>query len=145
MAQRRTDRKSASNLSTKQIETLRERLEAERRRLLERAEETDEREEGISLDEAEDMVDRAGDSWGKEGIFAERQAEREQLLRVEEALARLDKGTYGLCFYCGEPIPFARLEAVPAARYCAEHQEQLEQGRIDEDHPEDWPTGGTLR
>jgi DnaK suppressor protein len=140
MAERSTTRSPGSQLSRKQIGALRDLLEAERRRLLERYEDTDEREEEISLDEAEDMVDRAEDSWDKEELYAERQQERRQLLRVEEALERLDKDTYGLCFYCGEPIPYKRLEAVPATRYCAEHQEQLEQGKIDEAHPHDWPT-----
>jgi RNA polymerase-binding protein DksA len=140
MAERSTTRSTGSHLSQKRIDALRDRLEAERRQLLERYEDTDEREEEISLDEAEDMVDRAEDSWDKEELYAERQQERQRLLRVEEALARLEKGSYGVCFYCGEPIPYQRLEAVPATRYCAEHQEQLEQGKIDEAHPHDWPT-----
>ncbi len=131
---------STRHLSERQIETLRGRLETERRRLLERYEETDEREGEISFGEAEDMVDRAEESWDKEELFAAREEERQELLRVEEALGRLGKGSYGLCFYCGEPIAFARLESVPAARFCAEHQEQVEQGKIDETRPYDWPT-----
>ena len=41
------------------------------------------------------------------------------LQQVEQALARLEDGTYGLCERCGHPIPLERLEAVPAATYCA--------------------------
>ena len=37
---------------------------------------------------------------------------------VNEALAKFDKGTYGLCEGCGQPIAPARLEAKPAARLC---------------------------
>jgi DnaK suppressor protein len=37
---------------------------------------------------------------------------------VELALAKMDAGTYGTCESCGEPIPPARLEAMPAARRC---------------------------
>jgi len=128
------------HLNERQIETLRERLESERRRLLERSAEAEEREDEIPVGEAEDMVDRAEESWDKQELFAAREEERQELLRVEEALGRLSKGSYGLCFYCGEPIPFARLESVPATRFCAEHQEQLEQGKIDETRPFDWPT-----
>jgi RNA polymerase-binding transcription factor DksA len=40
---------------------------------------------------------------------------------VERALGKLEEGTYGLCEDCGEPIAFARLEAMPAARFCIEH------------------------
>lgn len=42
----------------------------------------------------------------------------ETLRDHEDALAKFDDGTYGRCESCGEPIPEARLEAMPAARYC---------------------------
>jgi len=42
----------------------------------------------------------------------------ENLHDVEDALAKLDAGTYGQCEDCGSTIAAARLEAVPAARYC---------------------------
>ncbi len=40
---------------------------------------------------------------------------------VEEALQRIEKGLYGTCEVCQEPIPFDRLEANPAAKTCVEH------------------------
>jgi len=43
---------------------------------------------------------------------------RETLQEIEDALAKFDAGTYGRCESCGEPIPEARLEAMPAARLC---------------------------
>ena len=43
---------------------------------------------------------------------------RESLAKVEDALRRLDEGTYGDCERCHEPIPSARLEAMPDARRC---------------------------
>lgn len=43
---------------------------------------------------------------------------REQLDDVEFALQRLDEGTYGTCANCGAEIADARLEAMPAARFC---------------------------
>lgn len=46
---------------------------------------------------------------------------RDQLDAVEQALVKLDEGTYGLCERCQQPIPAARLEAVPASRFCIEH------------------------
>lgn len=36
-----------------------------------------------------------------------------------DALARIDEGDYGICAVCGEPIPVARLEAMPETRHCA--------------------------
>jgi RNA polymerase-binding protein DksA len=43
---------------------------------------------------------------------------RERLSEVDEALARMDEGTYGTCVDCGEPIPEARLEARPLSIRC---------------------------
>ncbi len=45
---------------------------------------------------------------------------------VEHALRRLDEGTYGTCEIDGKPIPEARLEVMPAARLCLEHQAEAE-------------------
>jgi DnaK suppressor protein len=37
---------------------------------------------------------------------------------IEEALARVKAGTYGVCAYCNQPIPKVRLEAIPRTRLC---------------------------
>jgi len=51
-----------------------------------------------------------------------------ELADVEHALQRLDDGTYGTCEVDGRPIPEERLEALPAARFCLEHQAEAEHG-----------------
>ncbi|MDY0251057.1 MAG: TraR/DksA family transcriptional regulator [Pseudomonas sp.] len=43
---------------------------------------------------------------------------RTSVNEVQQALARLDAGTYGECEKCGEPISAARLEALPSAAFC---------------------------
>jgi RNA polymerase-binding transcription factor DksA len=45
----------------------------------------------------------------------------EQLREVDRALAKLDDGTYGQCEVCGNQIGEARLEAMPATRFCIDH------------------------
>jgi len=45
-----------------------------------------------------------------------------QLRLVEEALARIDAGTYGTCIRCGREIPSERLEALPWAAHCIDCQ-----------------------
>jgi RNA polymerase-binding transcription factor DksA len=55
-------------------------------------------------------------------------AERE-LLELEAAVKRVDLGSYGNCEACGQPISEARLDALPAARYCIEDQAKLDRGR----------------
>jgi DnaK suppressor protein len=53
-----------------------------------------------------------------------------ELSDVEHALRRLDDGTYGTCEACGQPIGPERLEAAPAARFCASHQRRAGEPRL---------------
>jgi DnaK suppressor protein len=53
---------------------------------------------------------------------------RQELEAIEEALLRLENGSYGLCEVCGQPIEPRRLEIMPEAplcRNCASHREKL--------------------
>ena len=52
--------------------------------------------------------------------LALRDRERVQLRQVEDALARLDAGTYGLCTSCGKEVAPERLEAIPWVAKCIE-------------------------
>jgi len=45
-----------------------------------------------------------------------------ELEELEEAVKRVDSGSYGKCQACGNPISEARLEAIPTARFCIEDQ-----------------------
>jgi RNA polymerase-binding transcription factor DksA len=49
-----------------------------------------------------------------------------ELKDIDDALRRLDEGTYGICEECGKPIDEARLKAVPWARYCVADQARIE-------------------
>lgn len=50
----------------------------------------------------------------------------QQLKEVESALERLDKGEYGICISCGEPIHPDRLKALPAGAYCIRCKQKIE-------------------
>jgi DnaK suppressor protein len=80
----------------------------------------------------EDIVDRANNAYSRELSFSISDAERTLLLQVEEAIGRVDAGTYGACANCGQPIPRPRLEAIPWARLCVQCQELHEQGLLTE-------------
>lgn len=54
--------------------------------------------------------------------LALRDHDRQLLVAVEEALARMDAGAYGTCTSCGNAIAAARLEALPSAALCIECQ-----------------------
>jgi DnaK suppressor protein len=47
-----------------------------------------------------------------------KQTDAKILIAIEEALHRLDQGSYGVCRDCGESIASARLEAIPWTRVC---------------------------
>lgn len=51
-----------------------------------------------------------------------------QLGEVAEARGRLERGTYGTCEACGDPIDDDRLGAIPETRYCAADQARIERG-----------------
>jgi len=50
----------------------------------------------------------------------------DELMEVEAAIQRLERGTYGTCQACGRPIGDERLEAMPATRFCVEDQAKAE-------------------
>jgi DnaK suppressor protein len=50
----------------------------------------------------------------------------DELVELDAAAERLDRGTYGTCQACGRPIAEERLEAMPAARFCVEDQAAAE-------------------
>jgi DnaK suppressor protein len=88
-----------------------------------------------STDEpTEDIVDRANNSYNRELMFSISDTERLMLLQVEDALNRLEVGTYGRCTNCGNAINPLRLDAVPSARFCIDCQELAEKGLLENDH-----------
>jgi len=62
----------------------------------------------------------------EEWLFLNRNTLDAKLLReLQDALLRIDQGTYGVCLECSEPISAKRLDAVPWAKYCVSCQERL--------------------
>ena len=60
--------------------------------------------------------------------------ERKLMEKVDEALARIEDGTYGICAGCGEEIAVKRLQARPVAKFCIDcktkqEQKEKEEGR----------------
>ena len=52
--------------------------------------------------------------------------EREEIMKIDEALTRIDQGTYGACEDCGQQIGDDRLEIQPYTRYCRPCKEKIE-------------------
>ena len=76
----------------------------------------------------EDYVDYAVNSYAREFLLSLTELDRKQLLMVEDALNRIDRGEFGYCQQCGEEINRKRLEVQPWARHCVRCQELEEKG-----------------
>lgn len=121
-------------LSKKELAEFRKILVAERDRLTEELETIEEHlpeVEQVSMDTTggydEDLADVASDAFEREKGFAIENSVQELLNQVEEALSRMEEGTYGLCEVCGQPIHPDRLRALPYARLCIECKAREEQ------------------
>ena len=64
------------------------------------------------------IADIGSDASGMELMLGLASNQQKLLQQVNEALARIEDGTYGFCQMCGKPIPQARLEAIPEAELC---------------------------
>jgi DnaK suppressor protein len=108
------------------VETFKRKLLEMRRDLLGQVE----RKKLYSKEVGEDGIPDSGDvaaySYSKEVLMGLGENERTKLRLVEEALAKIDEGTYGVCERCEEAIPVKRLELLPFTRYCVQCQSELE-------------------
>jgi DnaK suppressor protein len=109
---------------TTKFNQIRSRLEDEQKHLLDELEQlaanvrpAEERREGSPFGKREE---EATESFEFEKRLALEKRIRDQLADVEHALEKFEKGTYGLCDNCGQPIALDRLEALPYASLCVE-------------------------
>ncbi|MCA9322086.1 MAG: TraR/DksA family transcriptional regulator [Planctomycetes bacterium] len=79
-----------------------------------------------SGNDVDEIADVGSDQFEQELTLGLMEAERQEVQNIDEALDRMDEGTYGVCEGCEEKIPMPRLTAVPAARYCIACQSKLE-------------------
>jgi RNA polymerase-binding transcription factor len=112
------------------VESYRKRLLREREDLLNLAQRA--RKDGRFAEEegTQDLADKAANSYTKEFLFYQSSNERTRLQLIEEALSRIEEGSYGECVQCGEPVESKRLEAVPWARNCVPCQQKQDEGLL---------------
>lgn len=80
----------------------------------------------LSVDNPADI---GSESFAQEFSLELLQRDEVTLTEIDEALGRVEAGTFGLCEGCEEPIPKARLNTVPHARFCVECQRKTERRR----------------
>jgi DnaK suppressor protein len=72
------------------------------------------------------QADAGSDAYDRDFALSLLSQEQDSLYEIDEALKRIENGTYGLCEMSGKVIPHARLEALPFTRYTVECQAELE-------------------
>lgn len=78
------------------------------------------------------MADLGTDNYDQEFTLGLMDSERKLVKEIDEALDRTENGTYGICEGSGEPIPKARLDAIPWAKYCVACARLLERGLVNQ-------------
>lgn len=116
-----------------QYQALRERLTQQRQEILDLYNQDVRAGQESADDPTEDIVDRANNAYNRELMFSLSDGERILLLQIEDAIRRMDEGTYGRCVNCNQSIAMPRLEAIPWARYCIDCQELSEKGMLNDD------------
>ncbi len=72
------------------------------------------------------QADAGSDAYDRDFALSLLSQEQDALYEIDQALKRIELGTYGICEMSGKSIPRARLEAIPFARFTVECQSQLE-------------------
>lgn len=85
-----------------------------------------------------DIIDSVSEERTRELDMILTDREKKKLLQIDDAIDRMEEGSYGLCEECGVKIPKGRLKVLPFAKYCVECQEKLERDeKYMKDEPED--------
>lgn len=89
--------------------------------------------DGLAKDSAQEMsnyslhmADTGTDNFDRDFALSLLSSDQDAIYEIDEALKRIQRGTYGICELTNKPIPRARLEAIPWTRFTVEAQAQLE-------------------
>ena len=129
--------KGPHKLTKKQLGHFRTKLENEKNRVLEEMTDLQQGSLKTSISDASGensrysyhLGDVASLSYGREFSMGLSERQQKYLEQIDEALERIQDGTYGICKVTGEPISIERLEEVPVAKYSVKGKEQLERRR----------------
>ena len=117
-------------MDTKKLRTFRDKLIHKKHQILETYNRNKTYGKEADEDGAQDIADKAANSYTKEFLFSLSNSERDLLNLVDEALVRIDGRRYGVCVVCDDEMDKKRLEAIPWAKHCLACQEKQEQGLL---------------
>ena len=75
------------------------------------------------------LSDQGTDTFDREFALNQLSNEQDVLFEIDEAIRRIENGSYGVCEMTEQPINIERLEALPYVRYSVQAQAELEKGR----------------
>jgi len=116
-------------MNAKDLAKLKKILLAERARLLNTAASSRKSEFSIATDDLADEADLTSVELSQGVVFTLREKEQKTMAEIDEALQRMEDGSYGRCEDCDQDIGAKRLEIFPTARLCITHQEEEEKKR----------------
>jgi DnaK suppressor protein len=122
--------KDAAKMDQKKLKAFRERLEFKKQEILEVFQKNKTYGKEADEDGAQDIADKASNSYTKEFLFSLSNSERDMLQLVDRALVRIDEKRFGMCIVCEDEMNAKRLDAVPWASHCLSCQEKQEQGLL---------------
>ena len=121
---------SSKSLTKKELKKFQELLEEKRKAVLERARQMLSVENmALDTNDLPDEMDLASSEYLQSFTFRLRGRERFFLDKIDQALKRIEDGSFGICESCEEPISIKRLEARPETTLCIrckEDQERVE-------------------
>lgn len=85
-------------------------------------------------DGVKDVADMSLIDHNQEIEYRLSERESQMIADIDQALLRIDEGTYGVCARCGKDIPERRLDALPTARFDAECQSLIESDNGEDEH-----------
>jgi DnaK suppressor protein len=115
----------------REVEKYRRLLEQKKAELSDELAKARNAEEETTEESTQDIADKAVSSYTREFLYSLTDGERTVLLRIDEALNRIDDGTDGFCLNCGTQMSDKRLAAVPWAPHCVDCQELAEKGLLE--------------
>ena len=116
----------SKNLSKSQLERMRADLERRQHWLLNASRGRLDTPDAEEADRAGDEADLAQVALHTDLALDARARESREVQLIDEALSKIENGSYGVCSECSETIPLPRLEALPFAALCIDCQEELE-------------------
>ena len=121
---------AVTRMDQKKLKSFRERLVVKKQEILVAYNKNKTYGKEADEDGAQDIADKASNSYTKEFLFSLSNNERDMLQLVDEALTRVEGRRFGLCAVCEDEVDKKRLDAVPWAKYCISCQEKQEQGLL---------------